>query len=110
MTNIPVISEEIDRPITLLTKFFGTELGTQSRFDKSTKNLVLNGQHTVDDLENLLNNFISIYVLCESCNNPETDVVVTKEKNATLECIACGHTTVVDPKHKLVNYIVRNPP
>jgi translation initiation factor 5 len=54
--------------------------------------------------------FIDKFVLCASCKNPETDLVITKNEDIIRDCKACGQQTKVDMRHKLTTFILKNPP
>lgn len=92
-----------------IVKFFGCELGAQTKFDKASGTSIVNGAHETKKLEELLEGFIKRYVQCSSCNNPETTVKIRKD-NIFLKCKACGATSDVDMRHKLNTYILKNPP
>jgi translation initiation factor 2 beta subunit (eIF-2beta)/eIF-5 len=57
------------------TKFFGCELGAQTQFDTKNDRYIVNGSHDADKLQSLLDGFIKKFVLCDSCSNPETNLV-----------------------------------
>jgi hypothetical protein len=57
-----------------------------------------------------LEGFIKRFVQCGQCNNPETDIVLTKRETIELVCKACGAVTQVDMRHKLTTFILKNPP
>merc|ERR550534_1950769 len=51
------------------------------------------------------------FVLCEKCDNPETDIKAYIKKGIlTASCRACGHTFQLDMRHKLTTYMLKNPP
>jgi translation initiation factor 5 len=73
----------------------------------------VNGAHQVEHLRKLLDAFIEKFVLCPSCKNPETELIITgKGKNEDIhrDCKACGRKNGIDMRHKLVTYILKNPP
>jgi translation initiation factor 5 len=90
-------------------KFFGCELGAQTKFDKKTGTSIVNGAHDQQKLAEVLESFIKKYVQCYSCGNPET-VVKVKKDNIFLKCKACGFVSQVDPGLKLNTFIIKNPP
>jgi translation initiation factor 5 len=92
------------------TKFFGCELGAQCTFDEKADKYIVNGAHSQDRLRELLDVFIEKFVLCASCKNPETDLILTKTEDIYRDCKACGQRTGVDMRHKLTTFIIRNPP
>ena len=92
-----------------LIKYFGFELGAQTNIDPSDDRWIINGAHDASKLQDYLDGFINKFVLCKSCQNPETRVTV-KEDNIRLDCIACGHRTNVDPRLKLSGFILKQQP
>jgi len=61
-------------------------------------------------MRELLDGFIDKFVLCGECKNPETILSITKNQEILRDCKACGATTMVDMRHKLTQYIIKNPP
>lgn len=72
------------------TKFFGCELGAQTKFDESSGLAIVNGAHDTQKLAQLLEGFIKKFVQCGQCGNPETDIIITKKEDIELKCKACG--------------------
>lgn len=93
------------------TKFFGCELGAQTSFDEKGDRYIVNGAHDATRLRELLDSFIDKFVLCASCKNPETDLIVDpRTEIISRDCKACGARTDVDMRHKLTTFIIKNPP
>lgn len=92
-----------------IIKYFGFELGAQTSYDAKSGTSIVNGAHDANMLMKLTESFIKTYVQCYSCGNPET-VVKIKKGDIQLKCKACGHVSMVDMKHKMNNYILKNPP
>lgn len=93
------------------TKFFGSELGAQTTM--ANERYIVNGAHQADRLRELLDVFIVKFVLCASCKNPETELVITGRGNSEKihrDCKACGAHTDIDMRHKLTTFILKNPP
>ena len=109
LPNMSDVSRSLSRPPTYPTKFFGCELGAQTSFDEKADRFIVNGAHDATKLRELLDNFIVKFVLCGSCKNPETDLVI-KSGDLIRSCKACGERTSVDMRHKLVTFILKNPP
>ncbi|KRY37517.1 Eukaryotic translation initiation factor 5 [Trichinella spiralis] len=109
IANMPEIAKALHRPPTYTTKYFGCELGAQTQFDTKNERYIVNGDHDANKLQELLDGFIRKFVLCQQCENPETTLIV-KGAKITLQCSACGHVTLVDPRHKLTAFILKNPP
>ncbi|THH09421.1 hypothetical protein EW145_g2030 [Phellinidium pouzarii] len=108
--NMSDIARALSRPPTYPTKFFGCELGAQTSFDEKGDRYIVNGAHDASRLRELLDTFIDKFVLCASCKNPETDLIITKGDVIIRDCKACGQRTAVDMRHKLTTFILKNPP
>lgn len=108
--NMSDVARALSRPPTYPTKFFGCELGAQTSFDEKNDRYIVNGAHDATKLRELLDGFIDKFVLCRSCKNPETDLIITKQEEIIRDCKACGERTGVDMRHKLTTFIIKNPP
>ncbi|CAF2179268.1 probable eukaryotic translation initiation factor 5-2 [Brassica napus] len=104
------IAKALGRPASYTTKYFGCELGAQSKFDEKTGTSLVNGAHSTSKLAGLLEVFIKKYVQCYGCGNPETEIVITKAQMVNLKCAACGFISEVDMRDKLTTFILKNPP
>ncbi|KAF3392542.1 putative eukaryotic translation initiation factor 5 [Penicillium rolfsii] len=109
IVNLPSVAHSLSRPPAYVIKYFGFELGAQANAKPSDDRWIINGAHDAAKLQDYLDGFISKFVLCKKCKNPETDVIIKDEK-ITLDCKACGQRTDVDPRLKLSTFIVRNNP
>ncbi|GMI82881.1 hypothetical protein like AT1G36730 [Hibiscus trionum] len=110
VVNMVDIAKALARPASYTTKYFGCELGAQSKFDEKTGTSLVNGSHDTAKLAGLLENFIKKYVQCYGCGNPETEIIITKTQMITLKCAACGFVSDVDMRDKLTTFIIKNPP
>ncbi|RZS00385.1 hypothetical protein BHM03_00030086 [Ensete ventricosum] len=110
IVNMVDVAKALARPASYTTKYFGCELGAQSKFDDKTGVSLVNGAHDTAKLAGLLENFIKKYVQCYGCGNPETEIVITKTQMLTLKCAACGYVSDVDMRDKLTTFILKNPP
>ncbi|KAG8213289.1 domain found in IF2B/IF5-domain-containing protein [Butyriboletus roseoflavus] len=111
--NMSDVARALSRPPAYITKFFGCELGAQTPFDEKNDRYIVNGAHDAVRLRELLDAFIDKFVLCRSCKNPETDLVILKNgrnEDIIRDCKACGERTGIDMRHKLVTFILKNPP
>ncbi|KAN0138665.1 eukaryotic translation initiation factor 5 [Lactarius tabidus] len=108
--NMSDVARALSRPPTYPTKFFGSELGAQTTVDEKNDRYIVNGAHDATRLRELLDGFIEKFVLCGSCKNPETDLIITKNEMIVRDCKACGERTSVDMRHRLSTYILKNPP
>lgn len=57
------------------TKFFGFELGAQTKVDDKANRYIVNGKHEAAKLQDLVFDFIEKFLLCNNCKNPETEIV-----------------------------------
>lgn len=110
IVNMVDIAKALARPASYTTKYFGCELGAQSKFDDKTGTSLVNGAHETAKLAGLLENFIKKYVQCYGCGNPETEIIITKTQMITMKCAACGFISDVDMRDKLTTFILKNPP
>ncbi|KAH0833052.1 domain found in IF2B/IF5-domain-containing protein [Lanmaoa asiatica] len=111
--NMSDVARALSRPPAYITKFFGCELGAQTPFDEKNDRYIVNGAHDAARLRELLDAFIDKFVLCRSCKNPETDLIILKNgrnEDIIRDCKACGERTGIDMRHKLVTFILKNPP
>jgi len=111
ITNITDIAKAIYRKPSYPIKYFGMELGTQTIMAESTERYIVNGNHDATKLQEVLYTFIKKFVLCSKCGNPETFLTIKKKSgNVVTKCKACGNTDMLDIKHKITQYIFKNPP
>lgn len=110
VVNMVDIAKALARPASYTTKYFGCELGAQSKFDEKAGISLVNGAHETAKLAALLENFIKKYVQCYGCGNPETEILITKSQMIQLKCAACGFVSDVDMRDKLTTFILKNPP
>lgn len=101
LTNINDIAKSLDRDTKSIMKFFAYELGT------IVNGLIINGKFDENTLNNLLEKFITKFVSCNICDNPET-IFVIRKKILQTECKACGERCDIDIKHRLTDYLLKN--
>ncbi|KAK1750768.1 putative eukaryotic translation initiation factor 5 protein [Echria macrotheca] len=109
VVNLSSVAQSLARPGAYLIKYFGFELGAQTNIDPPDDRWIINGAHEASKLQELLDGFISKFVLCKKCKNPETDVHI-KDGHILLDCKACGQRTEVDLRLKLSGFILKNVP
>lgn len=109
IVNLNSVAQSLSRPPAYVIKYFGFELGAQANAKPTDDRWIINGAHDAGKLQDYLDGFISKFVLCKKCKNPETDVNI-KDDKITLDCKACGQRSDVDPRLKLSTFIVRNNP
>ncbi|XP_062323443.1 eukaryotic translation initiation factor 5 [Osmerus eperlanus] len=111
IVNMTDVAKALNRPPTYPTKFFGCELGAQTQFDAKNDRYIVNGSHEANKLQDMLDGFIRKFVLCPECDNPETDLHINPRKQTIgNSCKACGYRGMLDTRHKLCTFILRNPP
>lgn len=84
-------------------------MGAQTNTNPADDRWIINGAHEASKLQDYLDGFISKFVLCKKCKNPETDVVI-KDGHIVLDCKACGQRSDVDLRLKLSSFILKNQP
>ena len=109
VANLPSVAASLARPPAYVIKYFGFELGAQTNTNPKDDRWIINGAHEASKLQDSLDGFISRFVLCRSCKNPETEVNI-KDGQIILDCKACGQRTQVDLRHKLSGFILKNEP
>lgn len=109
VANLSSVAHSLSRPPSYVIKYFGFELGAQTNINPSDDRWIINGAHEASKLQDHLDGFISRFVLCKNCKNPETDVVI-KDGNILLDCKACGQRSNVDLRLKLSGFILKNQP
>jgi translation initiation factor 5 len=110
IVNMVDIAKALARPASYTTKYFGCELGAQSKFDGKAGVSLVNGAHDTAKLAGLLEVFIKKYVQCYGCGNPETEILISKTQMISLKCAACGFVSDVDMRDKITTFILKNPP
>ncbi|CAB3995232.1 eukaryotic translation initiation factor 5-like [Paramuricea clavata] len=111
IVNMVDIGKSLKRPAAYPTKFFGCELGAQTQIDLKNERYIVNGAHDGEKLQEILDDFIQKFVLCPECENPETVLhVEIKKERIGQKCIACGYSGVISLTHRLITFILKNPP
>eukprot|EP00744_Colponema_vietnamica_P008503 GILI01012126.1.p2 GENE.GILI01012126.1~~GILI01012126.1.p2 ORF type:complete len:223 (-),score=87.79 GILI01012126.1:322-990(-) len=110
LVNMTDVARALKTPPEYATKFFGCELGAQSKYDPKEEKAVVNGAHETVMLQKMLDKFIEKFLLCTRCQLPETDLEVTKKGDIFADCKACGSHEMIDMSHKLCTFILKNPP
>ena len=109
IVNMTAVATAIKTPPDYVTKFFGCELGAQSRWEAATEKSIVNGAHELAEMQKLLDKFLEKFVLCYKCKLPELDMSV-KKGMIVAKCAACGWSGDLDNTHKVSTYIVGHPP
>ncbi|MCJ1451151.1 hypothetical protein MMC28_001486 [Mycoblastus sanguinarius] len=109
IVNLSSVAQSLSRPPSYVIKYFGFELGAQTNINPADDRWIINGAHEASKLQDYLDGFISKFVLCKMCKNPETDVVI-RDGHIVLDCKACGRRSDVDLRLKLSSFILKNQP
>lgn len=109
VANLPSVAQSLARPPAYVIKWFGFELGAQTNTNPKDDRWIINGAHEASKLQDSLDGFITKYVLCKSCKNPETEIHI-KDGRILLDCKACGQRSQADLRHKLSGFILKNEP
>lgn len=109
VSNMTDVAKALHRPPTYVTKYFGAELGALTNCDEKAARYIVNGAHEAEKLQSVLDGFISKFVLCPQCENPETILSIRRDE-IYRSCKACGHKAPCDNAHKICAYIRTNPP
>lgn len=108
--NLSEVARALARPPAYVVKYFGYELGAQTTMKEEEDRYLVNGAHQQSELQDSLDGFITKFVLCGACKNPETQITIKGKGFLQKDCKACGRITDVDLRHKLSSYILKNPP
>jgi translation initiation factor 5 len=109
IVNLSSVAQSLARPGAYVIKYFGFELGAQTNTNPADDRWIINGAHEASKLQDYLDGFINRFVLCKSCKNPET-VVIIKDGRIVLDCKACGQRSDVDLRLKLSGFILKQEP
>lgn len=110
VVNASDVARALNRSTPYIIKYFGFELGAQTSISMEKDRYLVNGVHEPSKLQDVLDGFINKFVLCGSCKNPETEIIITKDQDLVRDCKACGKRTPMDLRHKLSSFILKNPP
>ncbi|GAB5363138.1 hypothetical protein AAMO2058_000857700 [Amorphochlora amoebiformis] len=104
--NMVDVAKALNVPPEYPTKFFGVELGAQSKYDSKSERASVNGAHGAPDLQKILTKFIQMFILCPRCELPEIKWNVTKTA-LKIDCAACGYNGQINNQHRLLTYILK---
>merc|ERR1712188_198195 len=109
MVNMVDVARALKTNPAYITKYMGGELGALSNYSHEEDKSIVNGAHETSTAQQLVDKFIDKFVLCPNCKLPEIDMMV-KKGFLMAGCKACGWQGDLDNAHKLVKFIITNPP
>ena len=106
IVNLSEIAKSLNREPDYIIRFISYEIGVSSQYKRPYYSL--NGSHRYELLSSQLNKFVSRFVSCATCGNPET-VFFARKKSLRICCKSCGCSSILSvDDHKLVKYILKN--
>jgi translation initiation factor 2 beta subunit (eIF-2beta)/eIF-5 len=86
--NVSEISQELSREVETIILYLVTVLGCKC-IENKEKQVVLYGTHTKETIQNAIYDYISNFVLCQKCKNPETQFLNKGKCEIEMKCNAC---------------------
>ncbi|UJR12718.1 hypothetical protein I4U23_016892 [Adineta vaga] len=111
LVNLSDIAKALHRSPLYIVKYLTLELNSSMKINKKSNQYIISGNYNPEILQNLLDGFINLFVLCKICENPETDLDYNEEnsKGISQRCFACGNTSEIRIEcHDLVKFICQN--
>lgn len=93
--NLNEISQELKRDSESIILFLVTVLGCKCIVNKE-KQVVLYGTHTKEIVQNAIYDYISNFVLCQKCKNPETQFISKGKSDIEMKCNACPEISQIN--------------
>jgi translation initiation factor 2 beta subunit (eIF-2beta)/eIF-5 len=107
--NLTDIAERMLVPPEYILTYFKSELNTNSEIKNNT--YLINGSHTYEKLQKVLDQFSHTFLLCQKCKLQEVRMHVSSDKSKIkTKCSSCGHLAKISDSEKLCSLIKRNPP
>lgn len=94
--NFKQVSDSMRREPRVVMRYLLKELGVSGSYDDDSGILTINTRVSSATLENLMNRFIKIYVICPTCGSADTRLE-RRDKTWVLVCEACGAEQPVPP-------------
>lgn len=105
--NIHEVCNVINRPESIMMKFFQFELGTQKTVSTKDDKFIVTGSRTQETMQEKVYAFITKFVLCKHCRNPETTITVDPKDRVAMRCGACGKTSMVSPNERCTSLLAQ---
>lgn len=87
LSNINIISEQLKEDVELIIRYIKKKINTN--INKKNDLHIINKILTKNELEDIIEEYIKIYILCKACLNPEFSKTKTKKEEIRI-CKACG--------------------
>lgn len=112
IVNLVDVAGALERDPDHIVHFLSYHLNTLARFDTDHKKATVNGERSMTDLTEALEEFINTFVLCKVCGNPETVVQRRRldQSSISLLCKACGASTLVSKHDRMCEYLKKQLP
>jgi len=92
--NITDIAKALSRDVNSIMTYLSSILGCKFENSKDGR-WILYGDHEKKKIQDKVDEYISIFVICKECQNPDTVYVLNEKKNVCLTCDACCKVTLV---------------
>lgn len=103
--NINEIAQELNRDPEIIISYLVTVLGCKCITNKEGQ-YVLYGTHGKDTVQDGVYSFISSFVLCQKCKNPETYYILEGKNDVRMKCNACPEMSNI-PDNKTTTKIIK---
>jgi translation initiation factor 2 beta subunit (eIF-2beta)/eIF-5 len=94
LTNICTVANELKRDVDQILTYLVTVLGCKSIVNKENYH-VLYGDFTKGIIQEAIYDYISLYVLCQKCKNPETVYMIGGKNEVCMKCLACPEISIL---------------
>eukprot|EP00392_Amoebophrya_sp_AT5.2_P010614 g10679.t1 len=115
VVNCKEIAQAIKRPPGYVMKWFSCEQNATSTYtekDGEGQRAIILGAHQAPDLQESLDKFLSVFVLCPTCGLPEMDLKTNKKAEEIRgTCAACGWGGLLESAttHRMAAFVFKNP-
>ncbi len=92
LSNITIISEQLKDDVELIIKYIKKKINTN--INKKNKLHIINKIVIKNELEEILEEYIKMFIICKECGNPEFSKTKTK-KEEIRTCKACGTNRII---------------
>lgn len=104
LINIVPIAKALQVPVKYLLQFFTYDLGTKITSQKQNDKIVsglLNGEIQNSIINDSIDKFIDVYVLCKGCGFPEIVMTFPDKKEFFKVCNSCGEKEEVNKLQRM---------